>query len=198
MAYLILVLLWVLFYFLHSLLASLNIKRKIKGIMGKQYIWYRLLYSVFAIVHFMAILVYSAGIQQSVLFEKSPLLTYLGYMAAAFGTIILVRSMKYLSGKKFLGLVAHDDLEDQDPLVVKGVHGYIRHPIYSGLILIFIGYFLYQPYPTSLVHLIMLLLNLPFGIHYEEKKLISFYGEAYRNYQKEVPGLIPFKRKRAV
>jgi protein-S-isoprenylcysteine O-methyltransferase Ste14 len=196
MAYLILVILWVLFYFLHSFLASLNIKRKIKGMMGRQYIWYRLMYSIFAIVHFVAILIYSAGIQQSILFEKSPFMTYLGYMAAAFGTIILVRSMKYLSGGKFLGVSAHDDLEDQEPLVIKGVHGYIRHPIYAGLILIFLGYFLYQPYPTSLVHLVMLLVYLPFGIHFEEIKLISIHGKAYRNYRKEIPALIPYKRKR--
>lgn len=198
MAYLILVILWVLFYFLHSFLASLNIKRKIKGMMGRQYIWYRLMYSLFATLHFMAILIYSAGIQQFVLFEKTPFMTYLGYMAAAFGTIILVRSIKYINGSKFLGISAHDDLEDQSPLVVKGVHGYIRHPIYSGLILIFIGYFLYQPYPTSLVHLLMLLVYLPFGIHFEEKKLISIYGKAYQNYRKEIPALIPYKRKRTV
>ena len=123
-------------------------------------------------------------------------MTYLGYMAAAFGTIILVRSMKYISGSKFLGVSAHDDLEDQGPLVIKGVHGYIRHPIYTGLILIFLGYFLYQPYPTSLVHLLMLLIYLPFGIYFEEKKLISTYGKAYLDYRKEVPALIPYKRKR--
>jgi protein-S-isoprenylcysteine O-methyltransferase Ste14 len=196
MAYLILVIFWVSFYFLHSFLASLNIKRKIKGMMGRQYIWYRLMYTLFAFIHFIAILIYSAGIQQSILFEKSPMLTYLGYMAAAFGTIVLVRSMKYLSGSKFLGVPAHDDLEDQEPLVIKGVHEYIRHPIYAGLILIFLGYFLYQPYPTSLVHFVMLLVYLPFGIHFEEKKLISIYGKAYADYREETPALIPYKRKR--
>ncbi|WP_373497564.1 isoprenylcysteine carboxylmethyltransferase family protein [Aquiflexum sp.] len=198
MSYLILVILWVLFYFLHSFLASLNIKRKIKGMMGRQYIWYRLMYSVFALIHLLAILIYAAGIKQSFLFDKSHLVTYFGYMAAAFGTIVLVRSMKYLSGKKFLGLSAHDDLTDQGTLVTKGIHSYIRHPIYAGLILIFFGYFLYQPYPTSLVHLVMLLVYLPFGIHLEEKKLISAFGQEYLDYQKEVPSLIPYKRKRTV
>jgi methanethiol S-methyltransferase len=196
MSYLILVILWVLFYFLHSFLANLNIKRKIKGIMGGQYIWYRLIYSLFALFHLIVILIYAAGIPQPLLFEKSPLLTYLGYMGAAFGTIILVRSLKHISGKKFLGLSPHDDLKDHGNLVTKGVHSYIRHPIYTGLILIFCGYFLYQPYPTSLVHLVMLLVYLPFGIHFEEKKLISIYGKAYLLYQKEVPALIPYKRKR--
>lgn len=196
MSYMILVVLWVLFYFLHSFLASLNIKRKIKGLMGRQYIWYRLLYSVFALFHLLIIMIYAAGIPQSILFDKSPFLTYLGYMGAAFGTIILVRSLKHLSGKKFLGIMPHDDLENQEKLVTKGVHSYIRHPIYAGLILIFTGYFLYQPYPSSLVHLFMLLVYLPFGIHFEEQKLISIYGKAYLEYQKEIPALIPYKRKR--
>ncbi|WP_373520060.1 NnrU family protein [Aquiflexum sp.] len=196
MSYLILVILWVLFYFLHSFLASLNIKRKIKGMMGRHYIWYRLFYSIFALFHLLVILFYAAGIQQSILFGKSPTLTYLGYMLATFGTIVLVRSMKYLSGKKFLGLSAHDDLTDQGTLMTKGIHSYIRHPIYAGLILIFFGYFLYQPYPTSLVHLLMLLVYLPFGIYFEEKKLISIFGKAYIDYQKEIPALTPYKRKR--
>lgn len=196
MSYLILVILWVSFYFLHSFLASLNIKRKIKGMMRRQYIWFRLMYSVFALFHLLVILIYAGIIQESLIFEKSPLMTYLGYMGAAFGTIILVRSMKYLSGKKFLGILAHDDLADQEKLVTKGLHSYLRHPIYAGLILIFVGYFLYQPYPTSLVHLVMLLVYLPFGIYLEEKKLITLYGKAYLDYQKEIPALIPYKRKR--
>ncbi|WP_317045536.1 methyltransferase family protein [Aquiflexum balticum] len=196
MSYLILVLLWVLFYFFHSVFASLNIKRKFKAVMGRYYIWYRLLYSIFATFHFLLIFVYSATLIEQRMLNQSPLFTYIGYMLAGLGTIILVKSFKHFSNLKFVGLTLHDDLKEKEKLITKGIHEYIRHPIYTGLILIFLGYFFYQPSPSSMVHFIMLLAYLPFGIHFEEKKLIATYGEDYRKYKKAVPSLFPFKLKK--
>jgi len=196
MFYLILILLWVLFYFFHSLFASLNIKRKFKALMGKYYIWYRLLYSISATVHFLLIYVYSATLIEPLMLNQSPFLTYIGYMFAGLGTIILVKSFKHFNNLKFVGLTLHDDLKEKEQLIIKGIHEYIRHPIYTGLILIFLGYYFYQPSPSSLVHFIMLLAYLPIGIYFEEKKLIYSYGDNYRRYKKSVSALIPFKLKK--
>jgi protein-S-isoprenylcysteine O-methyltransferase Ste14 len=196
MFYLILILLWVLFYFFHSLFASLNIKRKFKALMGKYYIWYRLLYSISATVHFLLIYVYSATLIEPLMLNQSPFLTYIGYMFAGLGTIILVKSFKHFNNLKFVGLTLHDDLKEKEQLIIKGIHEYIRHPIYTGLILIFLGYYFYQPSPSSLVHFIMLLAYLPIGIYFEEKKLIYSYGDNYRRYKKSVSALIPFKVKK--
>lgn len=196
MPYLILVILWVLFYFLHSLLASLNIKRKIKGWMGRQYIWYRLLYTVFSTVFIFGILIFSTTFSQSDILAKTPTTTYLGYMLASFGTIIIVRSFKSFSKKRFIGLQPHDDLEDKEEFVVTGLHSYVRHPIYSGTVLMFLGFFFFEPTLSSILHLVMLLVYLPFGIYFEEKKLIEIYGSKYLQYKKEVASLIPLKRKK--
>lgn len=195
MPYLILVILWVLFYFLHSLLASLNIKRKIKGWMGRQYIWYRLLYTVFSTVFIFGILIFSTTFSQSDILAKTPTTTYLGYMLASFGTIIIVRSFKSFSKKRFIGLQPHDDLEDKEEFVVTGLHSYVRHPIYSGTVLMFLGFFFFEPTLSSILHLVMLLVYLPFGIYFEEKKLIEIYGSKYLQYKKEVASLIPLKKK---
>jgi len=193
MPYLILVILWVLFYFLHSLLASLNIKRKIKGWMGSQYIWYRLLYTVFSTAFIFGILVFSSSFDQYDILVKTPTTTYLGYMLASFGTIIIVKSFKSFSNKKFIGLEPHDDLEHNEEFVVTGLHSYIRHPIYTGTVLVFLGFFFFEPTVSSAIHVTMLLLYLPFGVHYEEKKLIELYGEKYIQYKRMVPSIIPKK-----
>ncbi|WP_113923551.1 methyltransferase family protein [Cognataquiflexum aquatile] len=195
MPYLILVILWVLFYFLHSLLASLNIKRKIKGWMGRQYIWYRLLYTVFSTVFIFGILIFSTTFSQPDILAKTPTTTYLGYMLASFGTIIIVRSFKSFSKKRFIGLQPHDDLEDKEEFVVTGLHSYVRHPIYSGTVMMFLGFFFFEPTLSSILHLVMLLVYLPFGIYFEEKKLIEIYGSKYLQYKKEVASLIPLKTK---
>lgn len=196
MPYLILVILWVLFYYLHSLLASLNIKRKIKGWMGRLYIWYRLLYSVFSTVFIFGILAFGTSFDQTDLLVKTSALTYIGYMLASFGTIIVVKSFKAFSKSKFIGINPHDDLVQNEEFVSTGIHSYVRHPIYSGTLLIFLGFFFFEPTLSSAVHFGMLVMYLPFGIYFEEKKLIEIYGSKYKRYQNEVSALIPLKKKK--
>lgn len=197
MSHLILVVIWVIFYFLHSLLASLNIKRKLQGKLGSAYKWYRLLYSFSSTILFLAIFVYAGLFESKLLLNPSRGLTYLSFMTAGLGTIILVKAFKHFNSMTFIGLVPHDDLEEKGSLIRKGIHQYVRHPIYSGLILIFLGYFFYLPTLSSMIHLMALLVYLPFGIYYEEKKLIALFGEKYIKYKREVPALIPFTSKKA-
>lgn len=196
MPYLILVFLWVLFYSSHTWLASLNIKRKIKGWMRRRYIWYRLLYTIFSTLFIFGILIFSNSFDRTELLVKTPTTTYIGYMLASFGTIIIVRSFKAFSKKKFVGLEPHDDLDVQEEFINSGIHSYVRHPIYSGTVLIFLGFFLFDPTLCSAVHVFMLFLYLPFGIYFEEKKLIDIYGEKYIQYRKQVSSLIPLKKKK--
>lgn len=195
MEYVILSLGWLFFYISHTFLASLNIKRKVKAWMGKGYKWYRFWYSLFATMVFFALLLLAGTIDPIWLLVSSPLTTYLGFMLASFGTIIAVKSMKHIKVSRFLGLEPHDDLKANEPLITNGWYSYIRHPLYAGLILVFLGYLLYVPNLASLIHFLALLLYLPFGIYFEEKKLKEQYGEAYTRYQNKVPPLIPRFKK---
>lgn len=191
MEYWILCLLWVLFYSSHTFLAALNIKRKIQAFMGKWYIWYRLVYSVFSTFIFFAIFIYSGTIEPIWVFAQTDGSVYMGFMLATFGTIISVKSMKNQKWTLFLGLKPHNDLKNQEQLITSGIYQYLRHPLYSGLIMIFIGYFLYVPALTSLIHLMALFVYLPIGIYFEENKLISLFGDVYVKYRSNVPALVP-------
>lgn len=194
MDYLILVGIRVLFYFFHSVFADIKIKRKFKGWWGTSFIWYRLLYCFFATVHLLGIMLFAATIRESPLLAKTPWLSYLGYLLATFGTIVLVRSFKYLPLSEFVGLRPVDEFSDKDKLVETGLHAYVRHPIYSGLILVFSGYFFFQPTFSSLLHWVLLLVYLPIGIFLEEKKLTAKFGLTYLDYKKSTPALIPWKK----
>ncbi|WP_339925538.1 isoprenylcysteine carboxylmethyltransferase family protein [uncultured Cyclobacterium sp.] len=195
MEYITLALGWIVFYASHTVLASLNIKRKFRLWMKGSYKWYRLAYSLYSTLFLLCLFVFAAIIVPYWLFEPSEGSTYFGYMLATFGTIIMVKSMKGISTGRFIGWRPHDDLEEKEELIRVGWYKHMRHPLYAGLILIFIGYFLYVPNMSSLIHLSALLLYLPFGIYYEEKKLLSIYGEAYINYQKIVPLIFPRLKK---
>lgn len=191
--YLYLALFWAAFYFLHTFLANLDFKIWLKTKMGKSYKYFRLIYSLFSTFFFLFILLYGASLEKKYVLAITDLSTYFGYMLAAFGTIILVKAFKHFSLSTFSGMKPHDDLDEIHVFVRKGLHQYIRHPLYAGLILIFLGFFFFEPVLASLIHLACLLIYLPFGIYYEEKKLIRIYGQTYLQYKKEVPAIFPTK-----
>jgi protein-S-isoprenylcysteine O-methyltransferase Ste14 len=77
-------------------------------------------------------------------------------------------------------------------LITTGPYAWVRHPIYTGLLLLMLG--------GSLVYnsaVTLLLLMLPFGGFFywqsvvEEELLVQHFGEAYRRYQATVGRLIP-------
>lgn len=190
MDYLLLTLSWALFYSLHSSFASSKLKRFFGGKIGKPIKWYRLIYSVGSSLFFLGIIFQSALIPNYQVFIKGSITEYLAYVFAGFGTIIMVKSSKQISLSRFLGVSAKSDQLDE--LVISGLYSKIRHPLYAGLMLIFIGYFLFSGTATAAVHLICLALYLPIGIYFEEKNLIALYGQSYKTYQEKVPPFFPW------
>jgi protein-S-isoprenylcysteine O-methyltransferase Ste14 len=67
----------------------------------------------------------------------------------------------------------------------------MRHPIYTGTILITIGFWLFIPSILNLTTVLCVFIYLVFGIRLEEEKLINEFGEEYENFQQEVPMLFP-------
>lgn len=189
MNYLLLALCWIIFYTLHTLLAASKLKRILEVKLGNSYKWYRLIYTLISLLLFFGIIVQAVLIPKTILIPKGDLTDYLGYMLAGFGTIIATKSSKNYSIKRFLGI--NPSLKESEELITTGLYSKVRHPLYAGLVLIFLGYFLFAGTISSAVHLGCLLLYLPFGIYFEEKNLEFQFGEAYQQYKSEVPALIP-------
>ena len=195
MDYIVLALSWAIFYSLHSILAASKLKRILEVKLGKAYKWYRLFYSFLSTVLFLGIVFQSLFIPNQILLTKSPFLTYVGYMMAALGTIIAIKASKEISLSSFLGTNLDHLSKTGEKLIITGWYARMRHPLYSGLILIFLGYFLVAGTLASGIHLLCLLLYLPFGIYNEEQKLIALFGDEYRDYQQKVPTVIPRFKK---
>jgi len=159
--------------------------------MHKQYKWYRFFYSTISVLMFLGIFLYAATIPAELLFTPGGTLEYLALMLSGIGTIILIKSFKYFGPIRFIGLPPYDDLHEEQHLIIKGIHRHLRHPIYLGLIFIFLGYFLFLPAMASFIHLVALVIYIPIGIYFEEKKLITIFGSAYLDYKKEVPAIFP-------
>jgi protein-S-isoprenylcysteine O-methyltransferase Ste14 len=83
-------------------------------------------------------------------------------------------------------------------LVVKGPYRYVRHPLYSGVVLLVVGWWLLLDYSFLLVSTILLLWFNFAVAPFEEKELKAIFGEDYERYAKEVPKIIPLPKRRQV
>jgi protein-S-isoprenylcysteine O-methyltransferase Ste14 len=182
---------WVLFYLLHTTLAASKLKRILESKWPRSYKWYRLLYSVFSGVFFVGLLIQAVFLPVERIFSPNPFTQYAGYMVSTGGIIVLLRSVRQYSLNAFLGFQKAAASTEGTQLITSGIYSQIRHPLYLGLVGIFIGYFLVSGTLGALIHLSCLLAYLPVGIYYEEKNLISEFGESYRKYQTQVPVFFP-------
>lgn len=187
MPYLLMALSWAVFYTIHSALAASKLKRILKAKWPNFYKNYRLVYSLLSLVLFFLLMIQASLLPPASLFYPIPIVVHLGYLVATLGVIVLLRSIREISIKKFL---IESETQAND-LIIKGIYSRIRHPLYLGLVLIFGGYFMVSGTWGAGVHLACLILYLPFGIQFEEKNLLEFFGDAYREYQRKVPAFFP-------
>ena len=84
-----------------------------------------------------------------------------------------------------------------EPKVIReSVFRVVRHPIYLGEILLYLGLLVLSISLASLVILIIGIVFLHYISRHEEKLLIARFGEDYRQYMREVPMWIPFIRRK--
>lgn len=177
---------WIAYLTLHSVLASETLKRSAQQGLGKYYRFYRLGYSIIATAGLVVLLIINGSIPAEYFFEPSGIPRFFSLVLTTSGVIIMQRAFRNYRLKAFLGFVP-----EENRLRRSGILAWVRHPIYSGLILITLGFFLFIPNLPTLITCSSILLYLPIGIYLEEKKLIGEFGEAYVNYRKEVPALLP-------
>jgi len=89
--------------------------------------------------------------------------------------------------------------EERNELAVikTGVFSIVRHPIYLGAILLYLGFIIISLSIISLCIWLIIILFYYFISRYEEKLLIDKLGSQYEVYMNEVPMFIPrpFKKK---
>jgi protein-S-isoprenylcysteine O-methyltransferase Ste14 len=77
-------------------------------------------------------------------------------------------------------------------LIRTGPYRFVRHPIYTGVLVGVTGTAIIIGMPLGLIAFFLLLVVYLWKIREEEKYLQEEFGEEYARYKKEVPALIPF------
>jgi protein-S-isoprenylcysteine O-methyltransferase len=112
----------------------------------------------------------------------------LGDLVAIIGLIICIKARKTLSDNWSMGL----DFKKEHKLITTGVYRYMRHPIYTGFLMMFIGSVLTIGKIGGFLGIILLLIGIIIRIGNEEKLLTKNFPKEYPEYKKKVKALIPF------
>ena len=104
----------------------------------------------------------------------------------ACATFIIAFQLLRLSHKAIF-----DDAHDQPGVIDSRVYRLVRHPMYAGTLLIYLGFVLSTLSLFSLVYWVGVFLVYDYFATYEENDLIRIFSEEYIEYQKRVPKWIP-------
>lgn len=77
-------------------------------------------------------------------------------------------------------------------LISSGPYRLIRHPMYTAQVVAVFPLIVEHHTLYRIAALIILITTLLFKLHYEEKRLISHFGQPYIEYQKKTKRILPF------
>ncbi|HVT86211.1 MAG TPA: isoprenylcysteine carboxylmethyltransferase family protein [Chitinophagaceae bacterium] len=184
--------LWTLYCLLHSIMAATAFKKGIQILFGKSYRYYRLFYNLFSTVTLLLILLYQLSFSSPLIFIPNLITRIAGITITALGawimTICIAKYFKQESG--FLWLSPEASTEKTE-LYISGIHEFVRHPLYLGTLVFIWGLFTIFPSAVNLVAVCVITIYTLIAIRFEEQKLIAEFGEAYKEYKRNVPMIIP-------
>ncbi|HEY0676823.1 MAG TPA: isoprenylcysteine carboxylmethyltransferase family protein [Chitinophagaceae bacterium] len=189
-SHIILAIAWIIYCILHSVLASTEVKLRIRNMMGDKFRYYRFGYTLFSFAGLLAILIFQVSIPSPLVFIGGQTVLITGSVLAAIGAaMVLLNIIKYfvqLSGVRWLVSSTVESRLERD-----GLHRYVRHPLYFSTFLFIWSLWLVYPFLSLLMANVVITVYTLVALRFEEKKLLIEFGEEYRKYQEQVPMIIP-------
>jgi protein-S-isoprenylcysteine O-methyltransferase Ste14 len=153
----------------------------------KQSLKSRLLYLAAAIVVFT--MIRNSGTSRIPIFRETISTQITGLAMCAAGIALAIHARRIL-GSNWSGLIT---LKENHELIRNGPYRFVRHPIYSGLILAVAGTVIAtNPTALGLCVFALVAIGLKLKSLGEEKILIPKFPESYPQYKRQVKSLIPY------
>jgi protein-S-isoprenylcysteine O-methyltransferase Ste14 len=127
------------------------------------------------------------GLNERIL-PRSMATFWVGFILAVAGLLFTVWARRHLA-TNWSGDVT---IKEGHELITSGPYGWVRHPIYTGLLLGFVGSAAAVGEWRGLVALIVVGLALWRKLRMEERGMRQLFGERYVAYEERVSALIPF------
>ena len=175
----------------HSILASHFAKDMMRGMFGRDLRrFYRLIYNAFSVVTFAPILYLLVILPDTTLYQVPAPWSWVMFAGQGLSLLLLLVAVLQTDTLSFIGLkqlfVAD---EDSGQLVTRGLYTLVRHPLY----LFSLTFLWLSPGMSvnSLAFNVGVTLYFVIGAYFEERKLLRDFGEAYAEYKRKTPMLIP-------
>jgi protein-S-isoprenylcysteine O-methyltransferase Ste14 len=104
------------------------------------------------------------------------------------GVTIAIRARRTLAGN-WSNAVA---LKKNHELITSGLYQYVRHPIYTGMLLMFLGTALSFGTLGAMIGFLIILIGILFKLKQEEILMTKHFAQEYTSYKKRTKTLIPF------
>lgn len=183
---------WCLF---HSLLIGHRwrglIQRRCPGLSRYR----RLAYALGSTISLAVLLLWIRTLPETMIWSWTGGWSWLRWAGLAEAGFLFWQGARIYDGLDFLGLRHVTDPDpssaSEPPLRTDGVLGTIRHPWYSGAILLLV--FGQSVTDVNLVWRAVLVVYILIGTELEERKLLADLGEVYADYRRRVPRFVPIR-----
>jgi protein-S-isoprenylcysteine O-methyltransferase Ste14 len=194
MQYLLLVIFWITWCVLHSALISLTVTERLRSRFPRGFRYYRILYNLSAAITLIPVVIYAFSLR------TEPIVAWTGAWRIVPILLVILALFFFTAGarrydlRQFLGLRQIKDdkacsvLTDDCSLDTGGVLSLVRHPWYSGGILIVWA----RPLdPAAILTNLVICGYFVVGAILEERKLEAQFGRQYTEYRHRVSMLFP-------
>jgi protein-S-isoprenylcysteine O-methyltransferase Ste14 len=172
----------------HSFLASHFAKDMIDLKMGGMD-FYRLSYNAFSVISFAPILYLMQTLPNQPVYQSPTPWNLVMFGGQLFALLMLFIAFLQTDSLSFVGLRQLFEKAENGALVTRGLYRVVRHPLYTfGLLFIWLTPTVTQ---NSLTVFIGATIYTLVGAVFEERKLLRDFGEAYAEYKRKTPMLIP-------
>jgi protein-S-isoprenylcysteine O-methyltransferase Ste14 len=183
---------WLVYFLIHSLLASLAIKHWAARRWPQHMPAYRLFFNAMALLLVVPPLALTFAFRGTPLWRWDGPLQWVSLSINGLALLGFAWSLRWYDGQEFLGLRQWRNgvrsVQDQERLHISPLHRFVRHPWYFlGLLMIWSR----DMDPALLTSAIAITLYFLVGSRLEERKLMVYHGAAYREYRTRVASLIP-------
>lgn len=120
--------------------------------------------------------------------EHTNLVGIIGLSVCIIGAVIACRA-RYLLGTNWSLSVQR---KENHELVRRGIYKVVRHPIYTGLLLLFIGNSIIVGDYRAIFAILIVFVSLWLKLIKEEELLTKTFGSRYTEYKKKTKALIPY------
>jgi len=174
---------------LHSCLITTRTTLWFNEQFGKKFAYHRIAYNLFSLITFLPLFFWQRTITGPVVVPLFPSLMIVKYIAMVFGIIMIAGSFASFDIGEFLG-IRRRKKETGHVIQKHGLYGIVRHPMYLGTFIFLAASMPNAQLPQFLGYLILAIYVI-IGTFREDRRLLRELGDEYREYQKEVPMILP-------